>query len=457
MPSLHGPISEEALLEKVQAEKVKLATHHHPLVAASSAPQASTPNVPFVSPTPRARNVATSVEDSNVGGDATQGSIGDVDASQAAPISTTHPPPQPQVQQHVAGSSRKRARGSSARSSTLHDVWAPSLKKQAEIADERFFYQCNIAFHASRTGAYKRFVNAVSAVATAGAPITPARSEALRTSTLTRQIDMVHEMLGGHRESWALYGCTIISDGWKDVRKRHLLNILVSCCTGTTFLRAIDVSGAGIRITGGKGNFSRGIAKDAENQALPVSWWEKFGGLNPALQCLALRVLSQEVSSSGAERLWSIMGDIHTKDRNRLNTPQLDRLAFVNANLRVLEKVGGLEDVGPISWLPKQVDHRQIVVEAADVSQLQPRTPEDDVYDFIREDMMRFSRQTRSTTRRLRGESAVGTSSARPQRAARARRRTRSVAELTSASRRLTPTPSECGSDDSCESDGSEE
>ncbi|MCO5596727.1 hypothetical protein L7F22_050795 [Adiantum nelumboides] len=603
MPSLHGPISEEALLEKVQAEKAKLATHHHPLVAASSAPQASTPNVPFVSPTPRARNVATSVEDSNVGGDATQGSIGDVDASQATPISTTHPPPQPQVQQHVAGSSRKRARGSSARSSTLHDVWAPSLKNQAEITEERFFYQCNIAFHASRTGAYKRFVNAVYAAAAAGAPITPAGSEALRTSRLTRQVDMVHEMLGGHRESWALYGCTIISDGWKDVRKRHLLNIIVSCCTDTTFLRAIDVSGVGIRITeflsslssymqnrlvkckddlrrmvvderwlnwpdstsipavylhdevicnnafwreidglqaalqpivcvlclcdsegstlgllyefmirlrraiqecttlssdrvdamleifdarwnwfrrsihcvahmlhpawrsdaqrsdrvlltgwntyveriyrdngrmqnqleedlleyrGGKENFSRGIAKDAENQALPLSWWEKFGGLNPALQCLDLRVLSQEVSSSGAERLWSIMGDIHTKDRNRLNTPQLDRLAFVNANLRVLEK-------------------------------LQPRTPEDDVYDFIREDMMRFSRQTRSTTRRLRGESAVGTSSARPQRAARARRRTRSVAELTSASRRLTPTPSECESDDSCESDGSEE
>ncbi|MCO5600568.1 hypothetical protein L7F22_054682 [Adiantum nelumboides] len=431
MPSLHGPILEEALLEKVQAEKAKLATHHHPLVAASSAPQASTPNVPFVSPTPRARSVATSVEDSNVGGDATQGSIDDVDASQATtPISTTHTPPQPQVQQHIAGSSRKRARGSSTRSSTLHDVWAPSLKKQAEIAEERFFYQCNIAFHASRTGAYKRFVNAVSAAAAAGAPITLARSEALRTSRLTRQrSDRV--LLTG----WNTYVERIYRDNGR--MQNQLEEDL-------------------LEYRGGKGNFSRGIAKD-ENQALPVSWWEKFGGLNPAFQCLALRVLSQEVSSSSAERLWSIMGDIHTKDRNRLNIPQLNRLAFVNANLRVLEKAGGLEGIGPISWLPKQVDHRQIVVEAADVSQLQPRTPEDDVYDFIREDMMRFSRQTRSTTHRLRGESVVGTSSARPQRAARARRRTRSVAELTSASRRLSPTPSECESDDSCESDGSEE
>ncbi|MCO5557502.1 hypothetical protein L7F22_011067 [Adiantum nelumboides] len=328
-----------------------------------------------------------SVEESNIEGDATQISIQDVDVTPS--ISTTQGPTTPlQVDQHATGSSRKRGR----RSSTLQDIWAPSLKKQAEIAEERFFYQCNIAFHASRTRAYKRFVNAISAAAAAGAPITPAGSEALRTTRLTRQVDMVHGMLEGHRESWAVYGCTIMSDGWKDVRKRHLLNILVSCCTGTTFLRAIDMSGAGIRITahilhpawrsdaqrsdrvlltgwntyvgnghvrnrleedlseyiGGRGNFSRVIAKNAENQALAVSWWEKFGGLNPTLQTLALRVLSQEVSSSGSERLWSIMGDIHTKDRKRLNTPQLDRLAFVNANLRVLEKAGGLESAGPL-------------------------------------------------------------------------------------------------------------
>ncbi|MCO5601316.1 hypothetical protein L7F22_055435 [Adiantum nelumboides] len=87
----------------------------------------------------------------------------------------------------------------------------------------------------------------------------------------------------------------------------------------------------------------------------------------------------------------------------RLNTPQLDKLAYVNANLHVLEKVGALEDVGVVSWLPKQVDHCTIKVDAADISSPQPHCAEDDAYDFIREDMMTFSRQTRSTTRRLRG------------------------------------------------------
>lgn len=68
---------------------------------------------------------------------------------------------------------------------------------------------------------------------------------------------------------------------------------------------------------GNRGGFSRPIAKDKENLAIPMSWWEKFGGFNPTLQALAMRVLLQDVSSSGAEQLWSIMGDIHTKDRNQ--------------------------------------------------------------------------------------------------------------------------------------------
>lgn len=46
----------------------------------------------------------------------------------------------------------------------------------------------------------------------------------------------------GLKEAWKLYGCTILSDGWKDIQKRSMINILVSSCVGTTFLRVIDVS-----------------------------------------------------------------------------------------------------------------------------------------------------------------------------------------------------------------------
>ncbi|KAI5065955.1 hypothetical protein GOP47_0018579 [Adiantum capillus-veneris] len=225
MPNLEASIGEEALLQKVQDERAKLAASHHPLpmaTAASSTPGASTSNIP---PIRRAPNVSASVEDSNAG-DATCASTQDVDKSHAAPpISTTQAAPsQHEVGQLGVGTGRKRAR-TLARSSTLHDVWAPSLKKAAEIAEEHFFYQCNIAFHAARTGAYKRFVNAVSAAAAAGAPITPAGSEALRTSRLTHQVDMVHEQLQGHRE---VVHCTL-QMGSQEASKDPCYIFLVLC------------------------------------------------------------------------------------------------------------------------------------------------------------------------------------------------------------------------------------
>lgn len=48
------------------------------------------------------------------------------------------------------------------------------------------------------------------------------------------------------------FGCTIISDGWTDTRRRHIVNILVSCCMGTMFLRSIDTSTPGLVLDGRK-------------------------------------------------------------------------------------------------------------------------------------------------------------------------------------------------------------
>ncbi|MCO5596895.1 hypothetical protein L7F22_050966 [Adiantum nelumboides] len=199
-------------------------------------------------------------------------------------------------------------------------------------------------------GAYKRFVHTISTAAAAGTPITPAGSETLRTTRLTRQVDIVYDMLDGHRQSWALYGCAIISDGGEDTCKRHVLNILVFCCTSTTFLRAIDVSIAEVRITG------------------------------------------------------SLI----------------------------------------------------IVVDAADVSNLKPHTAKDNAYDFIREDMMRFSRQTCSTTRHLRGVAHATVVSSRPSRGRGRARRRRGRAAGPSIVQGLTSTPSECESEDSDASDASQ-
>ena len=46
------------------------------------------------------------------------------------------------------------------------------------------------------------------------------------------------------RNSWQDSGCTVMSDGWTDVRQRTLINFLVYCPKGTTFIKSVDASDA---------------------------------------------------------------------------------------------------------------------------------------------------------------------------------------------------------------------
>lgn len=139
-----------------------------------------------------------------------------------------------------------------------------------------------------------------------------------------------------------------------------------------------------------------------------VSWWEVNGCLTPNLRTLALGVLSQDCTSGAIERIWSICADIHTKKRNRLNTSQLDKLVYVNANLRFLEKLkcNDIEGGGVLQWKVKEVNNEVIAKleqglqrgEAINLTFIQRRIDEDMAYDFLRENETRFKRMTHSQT-----------------------------------------------------------
>lgn len=63
----------------------------------------------------------------------------------------------------------------------------------------------------------------------------------LRTYILLESVEDVMLVLAEFRSSWVETGCTIMSDGWTDQRNRTLINFLVSCPTGTMFLKSVDV------------------------------------------------------------------------------------------------------------------------------------------------------------------------------------------------------------------------
>ncbi|KAK2658374.1 hypothetical protein Ddye_004907 [Dipteronia dyeriana] len=46
------------------------------------------------------------------------------------------------------------------------------------------------------------------------------------------------------KKTWSKTGVSIMSDGWKDMRGRHLINFLVNNPYGTVFLKSVDASDA---------------------------------------------------------------------------------------------------------------------------------------------------------------------------------------------------------------------
>ena len=66
-----------------------------------------------------------------------------------------------------------------------------------------------------------------------------------------------------------------------------------------------------------------------------TEWWFMYGNQTPTLRKLAIKVLSQTVSSSACERNWSMFALIHTKQRNHLAYPRLEQLVFCYYNMRL--------------------------------------------------------------------------------------------------------------------------
>jgi hypothetical protein len=72
------------------------------------------------------------------------------------------------------------------------------------------------------------------------------------------------------------------------------------------------------------------------DRAPPIEWWNMYGSTCQRLYRLAVRVLSQVVNSSSAERCWSTYSFIHSVKRNRLNENRAESLVYVHYNLRLL-------------------------------------------------------------------------------------------------------------------------
>ncbi|XP_024531921.1 uncharacterized protein LOC112346664 [Selaginella moellendorffii] len=116
----------------------------------------------------------------------------------------------------------------------------------AEALDDavaEFCFAKNISFNTIRRDNLKRMLKVAAKV---GRPMIDNLMgyEKLRTTELQRIYNNVQKRLEDVRLSWRTYGCTIVTDGWSDIKKRSLINFMVSSVRGSIFLKAMDSKNA---------------------------------------------------------------------------------------------------------------------------------------------------------------------------------------------------------------------
>ncbi|XP_074366422.1 uncharacterized protein LOC141707260 [Apium graveolens] len=98
----------------------------------------------------------------------------------------------------------------------------------------------------------------------------------------------------------------------------------------------------------GKEGMFRSLAAKIDAVTMsPISWWSTYGAETPQLSEIAIKILSQPISSSSAERVWSTYSYIHNIKMNRLNSVRADKLVYIHTNIRLISHFTSSYKEGP--------------------------------------------------------------------------------------------------------------
>jgi hypothetical protein len=66
--------------------------------------------------------------------------------------------------------------------------------------------------------------------------------DVLQTNLFCDEVENIIIDLKPLKQIWRKYVCIIVSNGWSDLKKRSIINILTYFCKCTMFLNVIDIS-----------------------------------------------------------------------------------------------------------------------------------------------------------------------------------------------------------------------
>ena len=134
----------------------------------------------------------------------------------------------------VTASGRSQLRQSNIKEGLDKDLRRRTIQKIA-----RFFYNAGIAFNCCKLDSFKGMVQAIGEY---GPNLKPPSYHEIRVPLLKDEVKYTEQLMEGHKEEWAQFGCSIMSDCWTDRKHRSIINFMVNCTKGTMFVESIDAS-----------------------------------------------------------------------------------------------------------------------------------------------------------------------------------------------------------------------
>lgn len=153
---------------------------------------------------------------------------------------------EPEAKQLQKG--KRKATSSSHPFFTKNDSSQPTIKKamqskerihDVDLAIAMWFYDACIPMNACNSPYFQQAVDKITGI---GYGYKAPNYHALRINLLEDAKKSVSLLIDSYRSQWIDTGCTIMSDGWTDIRERHLINFLVYCPKGISFIKSVDAS-----------------------------------------------------------------------------------------------------------------------------------------------------------------------------------------------------------------------
>ncbi|KAF7825683.1 zf-BED domain-containing protein/DUF659 domain-containing protein/Dimer_Tnp_hAT domain-containing protein [Senna tora] len=123
--------------------------------------------------------------------------------------------------------------------SPISQLSKEDLREEASRQIARFFYTSAIPLNCVKNPEFEKMC---LMIAKHGPGFKPPTFHEVREKFLKQEVEETKNLIEEHKLDWKIKGCSIMSNGWTDKKRRSIVNFLVNSPKGTVFLSSRDVS-----------------------------------------------------------------------------------------------------------------------------------------------------------------------------------------------------------------------